>query len=209
MSFSIEYNRKMFTVPFPGDVLSYLLLIKMGDSNVYETHTGLRTRDWILAFFGKEYEFWPFIGKRGGYCEGGGLQKAKGWKETEWMPIEQYLSIYRKAFRTAKSIENLFSLFDFSLWIELRGNKELPMTLDNVKIPDKKAAIELFLNKKSQALSVSSTYYGEKTSEAHIPITNIDDLLTAIALRGAVSSSVEGFSGHAWFLIEEKGKGGR
>jgi len=113
MSYTIEYNRKIYIDKEKDEVSPvYLLLIKQGDSNVYDPATGLRDRGWDLIKYGGEYQLWNVIGERGGTTEGGGLQKAVGWKGTESWRIEDYIALYRKAIKNAKPIEKVLEDFD-------------------------------------------------------------------------------------------------
>jgi hypothetical protein len=63
------------------------------------------------------------------------------------------------------------------------------------------------MNKRSLSFSTVTNYFGDMTSEAYAPVTAAEDLFEAITLRGAVSSSVNGFSGRFDLFFEEKRKG--
>lgn len=126
MSYTIEYNRKVYIDKEKNETEpNYLLLIKQGDSNVYDPVTKLRARDWDFIVYGWEYRLWNEIGRRGGATEGGSLQRAVGWQGTKWWSIEEYIALYRKAIKNAKPIEKILEDFDIEVEINIVDeNKE-------------------------------------------------------------------------------------
>jgi hypothetical protein len=110
MSYTIEYNRKIYKEEDEKWEPNYTLLIKEGDNNVRDAKTNLRVSNWELKGYGWNYEIIQEICKRAGYCEGGDLQRAKGWN-TENITPEEYLALYRKAIKQAKPIEKMFEDF--------------------------------------------------------------------------------------------------
>ncbi|MED4404095.1 hypothetical protein [Metabacillus fastidiosus] len=114
MSFTVEYNR----VIYKKDRHTMVLLVKQGDSNVYDSHSNLRAKHWRLAAAGSEKELWKEIGIRSGSTEGGALQRAKGWNETVWWKIEDYIKLYRSKIANAKPIDSLLTDFSLTLVIE-------------------------------------------------------------------------------------------
>jgi len=131
MSYTIEYNRKVY-IDKENDSFEpdYLLLIKQGDSNVYDPKTGLRDRSWDLVAYGWEYQLWYVIGERGGATEGGGLQRGVGWHGTEYWKIEDYIALYRKAIKNAKPIEKVLDDFEIHAVIRI-VDKNKPKTEDD------------------------------------------------------------------------------
>ncbi|WP_066297750.1 hypothetical protein [Bacillus sp. FJAT-29937] len=120
MSFLIEYNR----VVYKDSNKRLLLFIKEGDSNVYESNTNLRARDWHLAAAGNEKDLWRVIGKRSGQVEGGILQRAKGWNDSIWTTIEEYIKLYRSKIANSRNINELLNDFEIYSVIEKVDNLE-------------------------------------------------------------------------------------
>lgn len=111
MSYTIEYNRKIFYwYDTRSGERNYLLLVREGENNDRDAYTGLRSKDWHIIAQGWEPLLWTKIGERAGYTEGGMLQKAKGF-ESEYISIEDYIAVYRKAIKNAKPIEQNFDSF--------------------------------------------------------------------------------------------------
>lgn len=114
MSFSIEYNR----VIYQDKTGIMLLFIKEGNSSVYTTTNNLRARDWRLLAAGTEKELWKTIGIRAGLTEGGGLQRGKGWNDSKWISIEEYIKIYRSKILNARNISSVLDDFKITFVIE-------------------------------------------------------------------------------------------
>lgn len=194
MSYTIEYNRKVYRVPGDYGAVSYLLLARRGDNNVFGSD-GLRCKDWYLDFFGDVSDFWPHVGRNAGHCHGGGLQRAVGWMETKYISVEEYIAIYRKAFWAAKPITDIFSDFEVTLNVVLRGDKEKAMLLSDCHGPERAAALDKFFKEKGGSLSLSQNWYGNKTSEGFVVVKDLEGFREALQLKGRVSSLVEGFGG--------------
>jgi len=205
MSYTIEYSRQLYRADVHGGLPHFFLLIKSGDNNVI-SHNGHRVREWYLAYQGEAKGFWPNVGMRAGCCQGGGLQRASGWRGTAYCSVEKYIALYRKTFRTAKPAENMLTDFSVSLKIELRGTKESEMGLEHIKIAERRGALETFLNR-SEAVLVPGEdwYYKYKKSTANITLHDLVSLQEALTLVGEVASSVEGFNGFSRLECSERG----
>ena len=115
MSYSIEYNREIFFLE-EGE-REYFLFIREGDNNVRDSITNLRAKSWYFVVKGDLADIWKIIGQRGGYCEGGGLQKAKGWNDTLKMTIEDYIKLYRSKLKNAKPLEVFLDRFTIEAYV--------------------------------------------------------------------------------------------
>ncbi|PLS19470.1 hypothetical protein CVD28_03375 [Bacillus sp. M6-12] len=154
MSYTIEYNKQVFYIE-EGNEKLYFLFIRQGDNNVREADTNLRSKDWYLVEKGTEKDLWKYIGKRMGSVVGGGIQKSKGWEETEYFTPEDYIKQYRSKIKNAKPLDTMLDSFTMEAYIYLRDE----FTNDK----DKK--VEATLRKFIQAYEMSSygTYYYDKT----------------------------------------------
>ena len=90
MSFSIEYNKVLYKLEHQGEIY-YLWLVRQGDSNVYDV-SNLRAKHWNVECFGTLGEIWKRIGKRAGSVEGGGLQRAVGWRKPNGTRLKNTLN---------------------------------------------------------------------------------------------------------------------
>ena len=121
VSYIIEYNRLVFVDESPGCDRSdthHLLLIRQGGSNCYDVK-GNRARDWKLLAFGTEDSLWPVIGQRAGRAEGGNIQRAKGWRGTARIKVEEYVSLYRQAIAKARPLAKIMDMFDITVVIDI------------------------------------------------------------------------------------------
>lgn len=119
MSYTIEYNRKIYKWRDKYSEDNYILLIREGDNNVRDADTGLRSKEWHFITTGWEYCLWEKIGERSGYCEGGSIQRAKGF-EADYISIEDYIALYRKAIKNAKPLNKILEDFNIEVIIELK-----------------------------------------------------------------------------------------
>lgn len=118
MSYTIEYNQVVYyldlPVPINGENRLYFLFIRQGDNNVWVHDNSQRAKDWYFATKGTIGELWKYIGKRAGSTFGGGLQKAKGWTDTEYFSIEEYIKKYRSRIKNAKPLAKMLEQFSIS-----------------------------------------------------------------------------------------------
>ena len=124
MSYTIEYNREIFFTESDG-AKEYFLFIRQGDNNVYEANN-LRAKDWYYVIGGDINALWKKIGYRGGWCEGGSLQRAKGWSDTVWMTIEEYIALYRSKIRNAKPLETFLDKFKIEAYAYIKDSYTNP-----------------------------------------------------------------------------------
>ncbi|MCA1064824.1 hypothetical protein QTG56_24780 (plasmid) [Rossellomorea sp. AcN35-11] len=172
MSYTIEYNR----VIYKDENGMMLLLIKQGDNNVYD-HNNRRTRNWYLEVVGKESDLWKVIGRRAGSTMGGGIQKAKGWNDTNYFHIEDYVKLYRKKINQARPFEqmldNFIVTFVFYLaedWESDKYSKTEQEHLRNCNDTFSKL-IDKYDIKQS-----GTHYYNDIRKEYSLSIYNIEDL---------------------------------
>jgi len=184
MSHSIEYNRKLFKLKSasPDIPEQFLLCLKTGDNNCFDS-SGHRTRSWYLAFIGNENSFWPTIGERAGWCQGGGLQRAFHWRDTNRITVEEYIALYRKTFRTAKPADNIFSTFGIEFEITLRGDKQKAKQISDIQNVEYREALISFTDKYQITLRESNDWYGYKTMTASLKIDTIEKLTDAATLK--------------------------
>jgi hypothetical protein len=174
MSYTIEYNRKVFWWKDEDknfNERNYLLLIRQGDNNVRDADTGLRSKSWDFIACGWEYQMWVKIGKRAGYTEGGGLQRAKGF-ESERISIEDYIALYRKAIKNAKPLEKIFSVFSVKFIIERK--KVIQGEYESEKV---NAAL-----KKYKFKYAGRDYYYKDVKIYSLPITNTGDFIYCLGI---------------------------
>lgn len=113
MSVEIEYNRKVYFDTNESREKNYLLLIRQGSNNCYESN-GQRVKMWFLSCYGWNYSVIGKVCERAGSCEGGSLQKADGYN-FQYITPENYLALYRQKIKNAKPIIELFEDFDISI----------------------------------------------------------------------------------------------
>lgn len=123
MSSTIEYNRIAFKGNHNGKE-KYVLAVRAGCSNVYETGTGLRAKDWHLMAFGSLGDIWKRIGEMAGHTEGGMLQRNVGWNESRSFTIEEYVKLYRSKIKNAKPMERILN--DFNITCSLYFKEDAP-----------------------------------------------------------------------------------
>ena len=185
MSYTIEYTRRVYFIPDEWDKRErdYILLIKQGDSNVFEDERpNIRVKDWYLEAFGWEYVLWERIGERAGATMGGSLQMANGFG-SKWIDIEDYIKIYKKAIKEAKPIVQIFRDFaQISIYIEIRGDKEKHPTIDMIKDEYERERLKKYLEKYNLSLERETDYYGEKLAIRR-EIVTVQQLLDAIEHR--------------------------
>ena len=165
MSCTIEYNRKVYIDKSEDSSHpDYLLLIRQGDNNIRETRTGLRAKDWGFISYGWEYQLWQELGERAGSCEGGSLQRAKGFEYAN-ISIEDYIALYRKAIKNAKPIENLIK--DFEITFKITKKVKIKDEYDRKKIKESL--------KKYKFIKRGKYYYDKNYTEYTYPIKSIQD----------------------------------
>ncbi len=183
MSYTIDYNRAVFEC---GDD-KVLALWKRGDNNTY-TYCGVgnqqvRSRDWGIFHYGSVADFWIRVGQLGGVCEGGSLQRAKGWSETSCMTIEQYIAVYRKAFRKRLPLRDLRAHFSVSAEIKLMGDKDNERPLESFPEPFVSEIQKLFVLEGRELRP--DTWYGDKMLRAYGELRNKEDLIPFLDLYKA------------------------
>jgi len=164
MSYTIEYNKKVYrkkSIDNYDDDL--LLLIRQGDNNCREADTGLRVKDWDLIKYGWNYTIIQEVCDRAGSCEGGSLQRAKGF-ESEHITPENYLAMYRKKIENAKPIDNL--LKDFEVEVMIYRQNEFSEE-DKKKIRDYDIEIIDKLIKKYRKEYTLGEYYYDKNIKTY------------------------------------------
>lgn len=124
MSYGIEYNQAVFFVPDVSipEGKRYFLFIREGDNNLWESGTNTRVKDWYYKVSGPVGELWKTIGYRAGVVFGGGLQKAKGWTETGYFTIDEYVAKYRSRIKNAKPLATMLDQFSVAVTIYLRDH---------------------------------------------------------------------------------------
>lgn len=162
MSYTIEYNREIFFTE-ENNIKKYFLFIRHGDNNVFEIDTNLRAKGWSFITKGNINEMWKTIGYYGGFCEGGGLQKAKGWRDTIAITIEDYIKIYRSKLKNAKPLKTFLDKFTIKPYIYIKD--------DYPKLNEKACVLRDFI-KKYDMQSIGINYY-EKEQKHYV--YNIDD----------------------------------
>ncbi|MED3554236.1 hypothetical protein [Cytobacillus praedii] len=108
MSFIIEYNQ----IIYKNSNRQMLFFIKEGSNNVYDPNTNLRARNWDLVAAGSENDLYRNIGKRSGLTQGGILKRAKGWNNSSWTTIKEYIKLYRSKIAHSKNMIDLLKDFD-------------------------------------------------------------------------------------------------
>lgn len=119
VSYTIEYNKQVFYIEKDNQKF-YFLFVRRGDNNVRDADTNLRSKSWYLVAKGTEKELWKEIGKKLGSVEGGTIQKAKGWEDTEWYTAEEYIKQYRSKIKNAKPLDTMLNSFNIEAYIYLR-----------------------------------------------------------------------------------------
>jgi len=179
MSYTIEYNKKVYrkkSIDKSDDDL--LLLIRQGDNNCREADTGLRVKDWDLIGYGWNYMIIGKICERAGSCEGGSLQKAKGF-ESEYITPENYLAMYRKKIEKAKPIEDLLKDFNVEVIIYRKENfnekekKDLGWSLEK---------IDEMLIKYKKDYTLGEYYYDKSVKTFRKKINSLDEFYEFLEL---------------------------
>lgn len=171
MSYTIEYNRKVFVGKSPADWDNepcYYLFILQGDNNVYEsTPQGgqRRARDWVLVNVGATWQIINEICRRAGSTEGGSLQYVGG----RWTTPEKYLARYRKEIQKAKPLERLF--------------EELPLRTASIIFPRKAKTdyIEEKLNEVRQTFKRATNWYEHERYT--LSLKTLEDLMIWLKYR--------------------------
>jgi hypothetical protein len=89
---------------------NYYLFVQEGDSNYWESD-GRLVKNWYFIAKGYQYRIMQKICQRAGFCEGGLLQKAKGYNGGVWIKPETYIALHREAIKDAKPLESIMSFF--------------------------------------------------------------------------------------------------
>lgn len=159
MSYTIEYNKQIFYIE-EGNEKLYFLFIRQGDNNVREADSNLRAKSWYLVEKGSEKDLWKTIGRRMGSVVGGGIQKAKGWEETEYFTPEEYIKQYRSKMKNAKPLESMLDSFQINAYIYLRDE------FTNEKDKAVESVLRNFIEKYN--MSSYGTYFYDKTKIGYI-----------------------------------------
>jgi len=175
MSYTIEYNRKVYRKKGKekndrDDDL--LLLIRQGDNNCREAKSGLRVKDWDLIKFGWNYQIIQEVCERAGSCEGGSLQKAKGF-ESEWISPENYLAVYRKKIENAKPIDDLLKDFKVEVMI-YRKEKFSEKEMEKIRKYDLEIIDDL-LKKYKKDYALNEYYYDKKIKTYRRELKSLDE----------------------------------
>jgi len=182
MSYTIEYGRKIFyteTKPlFNGDEgRIYYLLIKEGDNNVWDADMRKRSRSWDLVLVGYKYQIIELICCRAGACEGGALQRPKGWRNTVGITPEDYLALYREEIRKAKPLEDIFKFFSVDAVIKaLKDEYESKIDVKNEKYS--KGKIVEAIQKYNDWRKIKDIYENDPEYDFYErSITTVDDMI--------------------------------
>ena len=187
MSFIIEYNR----IVYKDSNGQMLLLIKEGANNVYDPNTNLRARNWDLVASGSEKDIWRYIGKRSGLTQGGILQRARGWNNSSWITIEEYIKLYRSKIAHSKNMCELLKDFDIYSVIEKVEHLFDP-TLENHLIS--------LINTLGYS-AIGTNYYNECKKVYETQIKNLNDLFFILG-KFPVKSNTNEISIH--FRVKNK-----
>lgn len=169
MSYEIEYNKKIYKDESKDkSEPDYLLLIRQGSNNCREAN-GQRVKDWELISYGWNFQIIAEICQRAGDCEGGSIQKAKGY-EAEQISPEDYLAMYRDKIKQAKPIENL--LKDFRVEIML-SRKEKFNEKEKKAMSWQIEKIDKMLEKYKTNYQVGKDYYSPEIKTYRAEILNL------------------------------------
>ena len=177
MSYTIEYNKKIYHYTDENNIKKYVWLCKYGDNNVYDSDTNLRARSWNLIIAGTIQELWKEIGKSAGSVAGGCLQKAVGWSDTRWYTIEEYIKQYRSKVKNSKPIEGL--LYDFSVDVSIYLKEKYEAELLTEEVKNKIDKLKTFI-KKYEMKSGSYHYYHKNLREHYMHIKEVKQLIDLI-----------------------------
>ena len=181
MSYEIEYNKKVYKrIKKDSSENDLLLLIRQGSNNCYEAGTGQRVKDWDLVGYGWNYMIIQKICDRAGACEGGSLQKAKGY-ESEYITPEDYLAMYRKKIETAKPIEDLLKDFNVSVMI-YRKDKFSEKEIEDKNLKYELKIIDEVLEKYKKDYSLGKDYYDKSVKTYGKKINNMSEFYDFLKL---------------------------
>lgn len=166
MSYTIEYNKQVFYIENENGDRTFLLFIRQGDNNVRDAHSNLRAKDWSLSAVGTEKELWKTIGRRLGSVNGGGLQKAKGWEDTEYFTPEEYIKQCRSKIKNAKPLDTMLEKFSVDAYIYMRE------IFENESDKEQEDVLRSFIEK--YQMKEFGTYYYDKELKQYI--TTIQDV---------------------------------
>ena len=100
----VEINRSVYAFEIGNSHSDKFLIIEEESSGKHQ-----------LQFFkGWDYRMWPDIGKRGAMCEVGELFIRESNKDVS-ISIEEYIKIYRNAFKDEKPIEKIFDNYNIKV----------------------------------------------------------------------------------------------
>ena len=171
MSYTIEYNRAIYKddKEWNGE-FNYYLFIRQGDNNCYELN-GQRVKNWEFITCGWAYNIIDEICKRAGSCEGGSLQRAKGFRGSYCITPEEYIALYRKEIKKAKPIKELFKDFYIDVYIEApKKPKE-----DDLKDWRKREIIELLKTAEKDGWEIGENYYYKEIATFRKVIKNLKE----------------------------------
>lgn len=165
MSYTIEYNKIVYTTEYNGEK-QYALLIRQGENNVW-TDENQRVKSWYLEATGSLGDLWKEIGRRAGCTDGGGLQKSTGWTNTERYEIEEYIKQYRSKIKNAKPLEDIFDKFFIEAFIYIKD--------DFSENKNDEPILRDFIRKYNMK-KCSSYYYDEKKIGYALDIVDVEIL---------------------------------
>lgn len=170
MSYTIEYNQAIFFIEKENKTKEYFLFIRHGDNNVYDTFTNLRAKSWHYVKSGNINDIWKVVGYHGGVCEGGGLQRAKGWNKTAWITIEDYIALYRSKLKNSKPLKTFLNKFEIKAYVYVKD--EHLASDENTKAIEK---IKDFTDRYNMR-NVGTYYYDKDKKEYVYTIQNYEEL---------------------------------
>ena len=168
MSYGIEYNRELFFLEKKGKK-EYFLFIREGDNNVFDAITNLRVKKWYFVEKGDLADIWKIIGQRGGYCEGGCLQRAKGWNDTLQISIEDYIKLYRSKLKNAKPLEIFLNKFTIEAYVYIKDN--YPTLNEKIEL------LRKFIGDYNMRYTGTNYYYDKDKKQYIYTIKNYEELL--------------------------------
>ena len=180
MSYTIEYNKKVYrkkSIDRYDDDL--LLLIRQGANNCRELN-GQRIKSWDLVGYGWNYIIIDKVCERAGSCEGGSLQKAKGY-ESERITPEDYLAMYRKKIENAKPIEDLLKDFNVEVMI-YRKEKFSKKEIEDKNLKYELKIIDGLLVKYRKDYVLGEYYYDKSVKTYRKTINNLDEFYEFLKL---------------------------
>lgn len=100
----VEINRSVYSFEIGNSHSDKFLIIEEESNGKHQ----------LQVFKGWDYRMWPDIGKRGAMCEVGELFIRESNKDVS-ISIEEYIKIYRNAFKDEKPIEKIFDNYNIKV----------------------------------------------------------------------------------------------